>query len=179
MTSPLRAPRGIPPWSMAIAAMLMIQLSNALSVPLIDHAGPAGAAWLRMGFGAIFLTVIVRPSLRSIRPRDLPALIALGAATGFMTTFFLSAVHRIPLGTAVAIEFLGPLVLAGVMSRRRRALVWPLLALAGVVPMTRPWQGDMDLLGIGFALLAGTCWALYNLFTQHVATAIQGSAGWP
>lgn len=119
-----------------------------------------------MGFGVVFLWMIARPAIRSLRKKDIPALIVLGVVTGFMTTFFLAAVDRIPLGTAVAIEFLGPLTVAGIMSKKRKALIWPLLALIGVVLLTEPWHGTIDLAGVGFALAAGTCWGLYNLFTQ-------------
>lgn len=172
-----RALTGVPPWSMAVAAMLAVQLSNALSVPIIDRVGPAGTAWLRMCFGVVFLWIIARPAIRSLRRKDLPALLALGVVTGFMTTFFLAAVDRIPLGTAVAIEFLGPLTVAGLMSRQRKALVWPLLAFIGVVLLTEPWHGNIDLAGIGFALAAGVCWGLYNLFTQHVGDRFSGISG--
>lgn len=168
---------GAPAWSMAVTAMLMIQLANALSVGVIEHVGPAGTAWLRMCCGAVFLWVVVRPSLRSIRRGDVPVLLALGTVTGFMTTFFLAAVDRIPLGTAVAIEFLGPLTVAGLASRNRRALVWPLLALVGVVLLTKPWSGGIDLVGVAFALLSGTCWGLYNVLTQLVGDRFSGISG--
>jgi inner membrane transporter RhtA len=166
-----------PAWSLAVAAMLLIQVSNALSVTVIDAVGAAGTSWLRMCFGAVFLLLIVRPNVRSIRRADAPTLLLLGAVTGLMTTFFLAALDRIPLGTAVAIEFLGPLTVAAVMSRRRRALVWPALALVGVVLLTEPWQGATDALGIVFALLAGTCWGLYNLLTQRVGDRFSGITG--
>ncbi|MFJ4170548.1 EamA family transporter [Paenarthrobacter sp. NPDC089714] len=166
-----------PPWSLAVAAMLAIQFSNALSVAVIGQVGPAGTAWLRMCFGVVFLWIISRPAIRSLRRRDLPALIALGVVTGFMTTFFLAAVERIPLGTAVAIEFLGPLTVAGVMSKNRRALVWPLLALIGVVLLTEPWAASIDFAGVGFALAAGVCWGLYNVLTQHVGDRFSGISG--
>ncbi|MFJ4227907.1 EamA family transporter [Paenarthrobacter nicotinovorans] len=94
-----------------------------------------------------------------------------------MTTFFLAAVERIPLGTAVAIEFLGPLTVAGIMSHRRKALVWPLLAFIGVVLLTEPWHGAIDLAGVGFALAAGVCWGLYNVLTQHVGDRFSGISG--
>ncbi|WP_211373464.1 EamA family transporter [Agromyces allii] len=167
----------VPAWSMAVTAMLLIQLSNALSIGVISFIGPAGTAWLRMCFGAVFLLAIVRPKLGSIRAADVPMLLALGTVTGFMTTFFLFAVERIPLGTAVAIEFLGPLTVAGLASKRRRALVWPLLALIGVVLLTEPWRGEIDLIGVGFALLAGLCWALYNVFTQLIGDRFSGISG--
>ncbi|MFF2841088.1 DMT family transporter [Paenarthrobacter sp. NPDC057981] len=168
---------GLPPWSMAVAAMMAVQLSNALSVSVIGQIGPAGTAWMRMCFGVVFLWMVSRPAIRSLRRRDLPALIALGVVTGFMTTFFLAAVERIPLGTAVAIEFLGPLTVAGIMSHRRKALVWPLLAFIGVVLLTEPWHGAIDLVGVGFALAAGVCWGLYNVLTQHVGDRFSGISG--
>lgn len=172
-----RAINTVPPWSMAVAAMLCVQLSNALSVPVIDHVGPAGTAWLRMCFGAMLLWLIARPAIRSLRRNDVPALLTLGVVTGFMTVFFLAAVDRIPLGTAVAIEFLGPLTVAGIMSKQRKALIWPLLALLGVVLLTEPWHGVIDLVGIGFALAAGACWGMYNLLTQHVGDRFSGITG--
>ena len=168
---------GMPPWTMALAAMLAVQLSNALSVPVINQVGSAGTAWLRMCFGAVFLWVIAKPAIHTLRKKDIPALIALGVATGFMTTFFLAAVARIPLGTAVAVEFLGPLAVAGFMSKQRKALIWPLLALIGVVLLTEPWHGRIDFAGVCFALAAGICWGLYNLFTQHVSDRFFGITG--
>lgn len=175
MTNPSRpAP---PAWSLAVAAMLLIQLSSALSVTVIDAVGAGGAAWLRMCFGALFLLLIVRPSLRSVRRADVPNLLMLGAITGLMSTLFLAALERIPLGTAVAIEFLGPLTVAAVMSRRRQALVWPALAFVGVVLLTEPWKGATDALGVLFALLAGACWGLYNLLTQRVGDRFSGISG--
>ncbi len=176
--APARAPgTGVPPWSLAVAAMLLIQVSNALSVTVIAEVGPAGTAWLRMCFGGIFLLLIARPRLSQIRKTDLPALLGLGLATGFMTTFFLAAVARIPLGTAVAIEFLGPLVVAAVTSKQRRALVWPGLAFIGVLLLTEPWHGEIDLVGVGFALLAGVCWGAYNVLTQFVGDRFSGITG--
>lgn len=157
--------------------MLAVQLSNALSVPVIDQIGPAGTAWLRMCCGSLLLWLIARPAIHSLRRKDIPALIALGVATGFMTAFFLAAVERIPLGTAVAIEFLGPLAVAGIMSKQRKALIWPMLALIGVVLLTEPWHGRVDFAGVCFALIAGTCWGLYNLFTQHVGDRFSGISG--
>ena len=168
---------GMPPWTMAVAAMLAVQLSNALSVLVIDQIGPAGTAWLRMCCGSLLLWLIARPAIHSLRRKDIPALIALGVATGFMTAFFLAAVERIPLGTAVAIEFLGPLAVAGIMSKQRKALIWPMLALIGVVLLTEPWHGRVDFAGVCFALIAGTCWGLYNLFTQHVGDRFSGISG--
>ena len=116
---------GVPPWALSTAAMLSIQLSSALAVPLIASVGAAGTAWLRLTAGALITLIVARPPLRSIRRRDLPALLGLGVASGLMSIAFLAAIDRIPLGTAVAVEFLGPLTVAALRSHTRRALVWP------------------------------------------------------
>ncbi|RZU63056.1 EamA family transporter [Zhihengliuella halotolerans] len=168
---------GVPPWSMAVAAMLLIQLCNALSVGLVSEVGAAGTSWLRLSMGALVFMLIARPPLHLIRRADVPALLGLGAATGLMTTAFLAAIDRIPLGTAVAIEFLGPLAVAAIRSGSRRMLAWPGLALAGVVLLTEPWQGAIDLAGIGFAALAGLGWGVYILLTQRVGDRFSGISG--
>ena len=167
----------VPPWTMAVAAMFSIQLSAALSVDLIAVAGPAGTAWLRLSIGALIFLAIARPPLRSIRRRDVPAILGLGIATGLMTVAFLAAIDRIPLGTAVAIEFLGPLTVAALRSRHRRMLAWPALALVGVILLTEPWRGRVDVAGIGFAVLAGLGWGIYVLLTQQVGDRFSGISG--
>ncbi|OFI36961.1 hypothetical protein BIU82_11105 [Arthrobacter sp. SW1] len=159
---------------MAVAAMLSVQLCSALSVGMIEVAGPAGTAWLRLSAGALIFLAIARPPLRSVRRRDVPVLLGLGVATGLMTLAFLAAIERIPLGTAVAIEFLGPLMVAAVRSHNKRALVWPVLALAGVVLLSEPWHGEVDAVGIAFAALAGTGWGAYILLTQRVGDRFTG-----
>ncbi|MGQ1839900.1 EamA family transporter [Kocuria turfanensis] len=164
----------VPPWGLAVAAMLSIQLGSALSVDLIGAVGPAGTAWLRLSAGALIFLVLARPPLRSVRRQDVPALLGLGLTTGVMTTGFLAAIERIPLGTAVAIEFLGPLTVAAVRSHSLRALAWPALALAGVVLLTEPWHGRIDLAGIGFAGLAAVGWGFYILLTQRIGDRFNG-----
>lgn len=164
----------VPPWALAMTAMLSIQLGSALSVGLISVVGSAGTAWLRLSMGALVFLVIARPPLRSIHGRDVPALVALGIATGLTSIAFLAAIERIPLGTAVAIEFLGPLTVAAVRSHTRRALVWPAVALFGVVLLTEPWHGSVDTAGIVLAALAGVGWGSYILLTQRVSDRFSG-----
>lgn len=173
----VRAGVNVPPWLLAITAMLAVQLSNAFSAPLVERIGSAGTTWLRFSFGALLLWLFVRPVIRNITKKDIPALLAFGVVTGCMTTLFLAAAERIPLGTAVAIEFLGPLTVAGLMSKHRRALIWPVLAFVGVVLLTEPWTGSVDIVGVGFALGAGVCWGLYNILTQHVGDKFSGITG--
>jgi inner membrane transporter RhtA len=154
--------------------MLSVQLSSALSVNLIPVVGPGGTAWLRLSVGALIFLAVARPPLRAVRRRDVPVLLGLGVATGLMTIAFLAAIERIPLGTAVAIEFLGPLTVAALRSHNARALLWPALALGGVILLTDPWQGQIDLAGIGFAGLAAVGWAAYILLTQRVGDRFTG-----
>ena len=167
----------VPAWSLAVVAMLSIQTGSALSISLFPAIGPAGTAWWRLTLGAIILLALVRPSLRLISRENVVGLIGLGVSTGVMTSAFLSALDRIPLGTTVAIEFLGPLTVAALSGKNLRAALWPLLALAGVVLLTRPWTGNVDLVGVAFALLAALCWGLYIVFTQQVGDQFSGIRG--
>jgi inner membrane transporter RhtA len=157
--------------------MLSVQLGSALSVDVISTVGPAGTAWLRLSMGALIFLALARPPLRSVRRDDVPALLGLGAATGLVSIAFLAAIERIPLGTAVAVEFLGPLTVAAVRSRSRRALAWPALALVGVTLLTEPWRGHIDPLGVGFAVLAAMGWGVYILLTQRIGDRFTGITG--
>ena len=170
---------GLPPWSLAVVAMLSVQLSAAWSMDLITEVGAGGTAWLRLTAGAVIFLALARPSLRAMRRHDVPVLLGLGLASGLMGVMFLAAIERIPLGTAVAIEFLGPLTVAAVRSHDKQALVWPVLALLGVLLLTEPWQGEIDPVGVGFAAGAGIGWGAYIVLTQRVGdrfTGIQGLA---
>ena len=167
----------VPPWALAVTAMLSVQLGSALSVDIIATVGPAGTAWLRLRIGALVFLALARAPLRSIRRHDLPALIGLGVTTGLQTIAFLAAIERIPLGTSVAIEFLGPLTVAAVRSRTRTALTWPATALIGVVLLTQPWHGHVNAAGIGYALLAAVGWAVYILLTQRIGDRFTGLGG--
>lgn len=167
----------VPPWGLALAAMLSVQLGSALSVPLISTVGPAGTAWLRLSVGAVIFLVLARPPLRAVRAHDLPALLALGVTTGLVTITFLAAIERIPLGTAVAVEFLGPLTVAALRSQTLKALAWPALALLGVLLLTEPWHGNVNPAGLGFAALAAVGWAVYILLTQRLGDRFSGITG--
>ena len=164
----------VPAWSMAVTAMLSVQLGAALSVHMFDEVGPAGIAWLRLSAGALIFLSLRRPQLRQLGWRGLRAALALGVTTGLVTVTFLSALDRIPLGTAVAIEFMGPLSVAVFRSHERRLLVWPALALVGVLLLTEPWEGSIDLVGVALAATAASGWATYILLTQHVGDRIAG-----
>lgn len=167
----------VPPWSLPIASMFSVQLGSALSVGLIATVGAAGTAWLRLTAGALIFWLIARPPWRSVTRADLPVLIGLGVATGITTIAFLGALDRIPLGTAVAIEFLGPLTVAAVRSHTARMVVWPALALVGVLLMTKPWAGEINASGVAFAALAAVGWGTYIVLTQSLGERFEGLSG--
>ncbi|GAA0527300.1 EamA family transporter [Paractinoplanes ferrugineus] len=166
-----------------MAAMLTVQASIAASVDLIDKLGAEGAAWLRLSWAGLLLLVLIRPRRRHFGARDLRAAALLGVVTAGMTVLFMAAVGRLPLGTASAIEFLGPLGVAVAQNRRGpagargRGLAWPLLAAAGVVLLTSPWTGGVDPVGVAFALGAAVSWAAYIILTQRVGDRVDGITG--
>ena len=162
--------------SMAIAAMLCVQLGLAVSIGLIDQIGPEGAAWLRLSWAGVLLLVIVRPRLRDYTRSGLLACVALGVVTAGITMLFMAAVARLPLGTASALEFLGPLGVA-VVRGKGPTKIWAVLAAAGVLLLTEPWRGGADPIGVAFALAAGLCWAAYILLTQKVGDENTGLKG--
>src|SRR6202012_5395883 len=152
--NPAISPAKVPPWALAVASMTSVQLGSALSVHLISSIGPAGTAWLRLTMGAVIFLALARPPLRTLRRPDVATLTVLGVTTGLQTLAFLAAIERIPLGTVVAIEFLGPLTVAAVRSHSVRALIWPGPALAGVAGRTQPWHGHVSPAGLRSAALA-------------------------
>ena len=143
----------------AVLSMTMVQLGLAASVGLFDRVGPEGAAWLRLVCAGLIVLVLFRPRPSSFDRNAFLAAVGLGVATAGVTLLFMAAAARLPLGTASALEFLGPLSVAVLRSRGR--LMWPALAFAGVL----------------FALGAAACWAAYIVLTQHVGSNVTGLQG--
>jgi inner membrane transporter RhtA len=158
---------------MAGAAMCCVQLGLAASVGLTDKLGPEGVSWLRLAWAAVILVAFTRPWRSRISRTGLATCILLGLATAAMTLMFMAAAMRIPLGTAAALEFLGPLSVA-VIRGRRAGRWWALAAAAGVAALTEPWQGGTDPAGVLLALGAGACWAAYILLTQRAGDEVNG-----
>jgi len=169
--TPTRAGAG-----MALAAIICVQIGIALSVGLFDDVGAEGAAALRLAWAGVLLLVLVRPRASAFSRRGLLASALLGVVTGAMTLCYMGAVARLPLGTASALEFLGPLGVA-IARGRGAAKVWPATAAVGVLLLTEPWHGAADAGGIAFALAAGAGWAAYILLTQHVGDEVAGLQG--
>jgi inner membrane transporter RhtA len=161
---------------MVLAGTLCVQLGIAASVGLFDEIGSQGAACLRLAWAGVLLPVLVRPRPSTFTRRGLVASVALGAVTAGMTMCYMASVARLPLGTASALEFLGPLGLAVVRGHGTTKL-WPAVAAVGVVLLTEPWHGAGDVVGIAFALAAAAFWAAYIVLTQQVGDEVSGIKG--
>jgi inner membrane transporter RhtA len=167
----------VPAWSLAVSAMLVWHVGSAISVGLIPDIGSAGTSWLRLTLGALILLALYRPNPRGMDRHQLGAAIALGATTGAMTLTFLGAAERLPFGTAVALGFMGPLALGVLGSRSVRDLVWPLLAILGVLALTEPWTGEADVVGVAMGVANAVFWALYIVLSARVGSRFSGVKG--
>ncbi|SRX82011.1 drug/metabolite transporter permease [Rhodococcus jostii RHA1] [Mycolicibacterium parafortuitum] len=162
---------------MAVAAMVCVQLGLAVAVTLIDDIGVEGVAWLRLVWAGILFLVIVRPKRSAFTRNSFLVCVVLGAVTAGITVLFMAALDRIPLGTASALEFLGPLGVAVARGHGRGRWAWPPLAALGVLLLTEPWAGTVDPVGVGYALGAAACWGIYILLTQKVGDEVAGITG--
>lgn len=160
----------VPPEGLFVTSGLSMYAGASIAVLLFPVLAPAGVAWWRV-LGAGLLIVLVRRSWRRTWTRRGLVLAALfGTALAAMNLSFYLAIDRLPLGNAVAIEFIGPTVVAALGSRTRRAWFALLLAVAGVLVLAGIEAGG-TLAGVGFALLAGALWAAYIVLGERVATS--------
>jgi len=151
-----------------LAAIVSVQFGGALAVTLIPLVGVLGSVTLRLTVAATILLVIARPRWRGRTRADWLVVVAFGTALAMMNLFFYGALARIPIGVTVTIEFIGPLMLATILSHRRKDLLAVAGAAVGVVLISgvtsTPWA-RVDLAGLGLALGAGAAWAAYIVFS--------------
>ena len=167
---------GIGPVWLVLAGILSVQLGAAIAKDLFDLVSPTGMVWLRLVTSALVLGLLARPALRGRSRDDWMVVIAFGVTLGVMNWAIYQSFARIPLGIAVTIEFVGPLTLAVIGSRRARDLLWVGLAAAGVLLLGLQ-PGDVNLPGVLFALLAGAAWAAYILLSARTGTRWPGLDG--
>ncbi len=159
-----------------LAGTTTIQWSAALVMPVFLRIGPSASSAWRFLFGAAALLVVSRPRVRTWSKHQWVGAAALGASTAFMGFCFYQSIARIPLGTAVAIEYLGPFLVAALSKRSFRHYVFVALAGAGVVALARP-GGGVTLIGVLFALGSGAGWAGYAFASHRVGGSIEGFGG--
>ncbi|WHM38142.1 EamA family transporter [Streptomyces sp. BPTC-684] len=158
------------PVALVVASGISVQFGSAVAVMLMPRAGAAGVVTLRLLAAALVLLILCRPKIRGYKRADWGTVVAFGVAMAGMNGLFYQAVDRIPLGTAVTLEVLGPLALSVLASRRLVNFVWAGLALAGVALLGSGGGdgfGSLDAVGAAYAVGAGACWAVYILFSAR------------
>jgi len=166
-----------PSAALVLSAITSVQLGAALAVSLFAWVGPGGAVFLRLTSATVALSIVWRPRVRGRTSGELLLAAAFGAALAAMNLSFYGAIHRIPLGIAVSLEFVGPLTVAVAGSRRRIDLLWVSLAAAGIVALTRGGTHSLSGVGVGLALLAGCLWGAYILLSARVGRAFERGTG--
>ena len=164
-----------PIW-LVLIGILSVQFGAGIAKDLFDDAHPTTIVWVRLAVSALVLAVIARPALRGRSREDWLVVLAFGATLGLMNWSIYQAFARIPLGIAVTIEFVGPLTLAVLGSRRPRDLLWVALAGVGVLLLGLE-RTDLTVAGVLFALLAGAAWASYILLSAQTGRRWPGFDG--
>jgi inner membrane transporter RhtA len=159
--------RDAPAPLLVLASAFSVQFGAALATVAFGWVGPLGFVWLRVGFAALLLVALNARALRSSDARPLRWVIAAGAAVAFMNACFYQAIDRIPLGLATTVEFLGPLAVAVLGSRRALDFLWIGLAGTGIALLGSPGV-DLDPVGLGFAFGAAAGWAAYILVAKRM-----------
>lgn len=153
-----------------LASGLSVQFGAAVATTLFGRAGVTGTVMLRLGLAALLLLAVCRPRIRGYARSDWAVVVMFGAVLATMNTLFYEAIDRIPLGPAVTLEVLGPLVLSVVASRRAASWLWALLAFVGVALLG--WRGhdQLTVAGAAFACGAAVLWAAYILLSARTGT---------
>ncbi len=169
-----------PPPVLALLSMTSVQVGAAVAKGLFHAIGPAGAVFLRVGLGALIILILWRPKLSGYTWREYRWALLFGGVLATMNFSFYQALDRIPLAVAVTVEFVGPLTVALLGSRRLIDLLWVALAGAGILLLapTGLFGGvALDPLGVGLALLAGVLWGVYIPLSAQVGQSFPGVAG--
>lgn len=156
------------PVGLLLIAMASIQSGASLAKSMFPLVGAQGTTTLRLVFASLILLLVLRPWRATLTAKSLRTVIIYGIALGGMNFLFYMSLRTVPLGIAVALEFTGPLTVALLSSRRAIDFVWIALAVTGLLLLipTKESGANIDLIGIGYALGAGVCWALYIVSGQ-------------
>jgi len=164
----------VPAPLLVLAGIVSVQFGGALAATLIPHIGAAGSVTMRLLFASVILCAVVRPRLRGYSAAAWRTVILFGLALGLMNFAFYGSLAHLPIGVAVTIEFIGPLLLSAVLSRRPSDYVAVAGAAVGVVLISEALHVPLDQLswaGILLALTAGACWAAYIILSGRTGAA--------
>lgn len=164
-----------PTW-LVMTSIVSVQLGAAIAKHLFGTVPPTTMVWLRLAASAVIFLIVARPRLAGRSPGEWRTALAFGVMLLGMNWCIYQSFARIPLGMAVTLEFLGPLVLGVVLSRQARDLIWVALAglgvaLLGFTPHGLTWAG------VAFALAAGGFWAGYIVLAERTGRAWTGLSG--
>lgn len=162
---------------LVLGAACSVQAGAAVAKSLFSTLGPPGVVFLRLLFGSLALWAIARPQIRGRSRADLKLVAALGVVLVSMNLSFYEALDRAPLGVVVTVEFLGPLAVAVLGSRRPFDLLWVALAGTGVALLANGGGHGVHPAGILLAAVAGFFWALYILLSVRVGRTWPGASG--
>lgn len=162
---------------LVLASIVAVQCGSALATSLFDEVGTAGAVFLRAVFGALALVALSRGA--PLRTREWPHrdVFLLAVAVTCVNLFFYAALDRLPLGITVTLEFVGPLGVAIIGSRRPRDVIWVVLAAAGILLLSDGGGEGVDALGVVLALTAGLFWGAYIVLSDRVGALAPGVGG--
>ena len=179
MTVPVAGPATVRAAGLVLLAVVSVQVGGAFAARLVPTIGAGPTVVLRLVIGTLALLAIARPTLRGHRPGAWWEVVGFGCALGLMNLAFYAALGRLPIGVAVTVEFVGPLTLAAVLSRRARDLAAVLVAAVGVLLASGATSGlsGADPVGIVLALAAGAFWAGYVLLSSRVGRSFPGLGG--
>ncbi len=166
--------------AMVLGSCTSLQIGAAFAMQLFPIMGAPGVTFLRLFIAAVTMGLVVRPKVRGWTGRQWRAVLLFGAVLGGMNLVFYSAIARIDLGAAVTIQFLGPLTLAAILSKRGREKIWAVIAFLGIVALG--YEGfisadRLDPVGVLYALIAAAFWAAYILASSRAGREVPGFSG--
>lgn len=161
---------------LVIGSIFSVQAGAAVAKHLFDDVSPTAMVWLRLVTSAVILGVLIRPRLRGRSRADWLTALGFGVSLMGMNWAIYQSFARIPLGIAVTIEFLGPLGIAIIGSRKLTDLIWVALAGAGVF-LLGSQSTELNLAGVLFALIAAFFWACYILLSAQTGRRWSGLSG--
>jgi inner membrane transporter RhtA len=167
----------VPAPALVLAGVTSVQFGAAIAKSLFDDLTPTGLVALRLLFGGLVLGLVFRPRIRNRPAAELRLAVAFGLTLVSMNLCFFQALDRIPLGIAVTLEFVGPLGVALLGSRRAADLLWVALAAVGILLLAPGIGEGLDGVGVAFALAAGVFWGTYITLGVHVGRAYAGPTG--
>lgn len=168
------APRGARAGALMVSgSMCSSQMAAVVTVKLSDNISAEDLTWVRLVWGSLLIILIARPWRHSFTRSALMTSTVLGVTIAGTTILYMVSITRLPLGTATALQFLGPLSVSVI--RARGAHRWmAVIPAAGVVALTEPWQGSVDLTGVLLALGSALFFAAYIILTQKAGDTIAG-----